>query len=404
MEVEESLKKYIWPQYLSALNETKIDKWGVINRNLSCALASNIDQHILEKFQIQSKKWLQKYLASNLGKQSLALFGGMCDLTFSFWRMNNIIPQYGKELAALNEIIYTLLEQRISIIASNVEEIVESDFDVISGLAGIISYCFLNEKVYHDLNSKIIEIFISKTNSDTGWAIANKKLDLSYRKRFPNGYINLSMSHGILGPLIAMCQAYSRGYAIAGLKEAIQKLLLLYRKLYDEKRRNIPCIVDVLNTNNNIFFSRNSWSYGTATIFFSLMKASKIVGDHKLYHEYKKILIENLLVGEKLNKYECISPMLVNGYGGLLCLLKRLQEEDNMESLANQIKKLEKHLINMYDKSAIFGFKHYEYRCGENNVWYVEAYELEGLSHGTLGMIVALQGDKDLIKSHLLLY
>ena len=39
MRIEKKLNEEIWPHFLKALDKTSIDKYGVINRNLSCAMA-----------------------------------------------------------------------------------------------------------------------------------------------------------------------------------------------------------------------------------------------------------------------------------------------------------------------------------------------------------------------------
>lgn len=79
-----------------------------------------------------------------------------------------------------------------------IDDMEEADFDVISGLSGIAHYCFLKEDMYHEILQEIIKLFIQKTNSSSGWKIKNANLDMTYRKKFPNGYFNFGMSHGML--------------------------------------------------------------------------------------------------------------------------------------------------------------------------------------------------------------
>ena len=324
MKIEEKLNNSIWPHFLNSLDKTEVNQYGVINRNWSIASCTNIEKRMLDKFQFESKKWLHNYLSSNSSKNNLALYGGLCDLASSFRRANEKFSFYEEEMKILNQEIYILLEKRIELLNSQIDDIAEHEFDTISGLAGIVNYCFQNDSFFHDLNEKILKIFILKSNSETGWKIQNRYLDEAYRKTFPCGYINLSISHGVLGPLISMSHALEIGYKIDGLEDSVKKIMKLYEMYFDMKSGKIPCIVDVSNEKKNVFYNRDSWSYGSAVIFFGLMKASKLVRDDKSYCIYRKALLDRLVLGNDFDKWGFVSPTLLNGYSGILCLLKKL--------------------------------------------------------------------------------
>ena len=50
-----------------------------------------------------------------------------------------------------------------------------------------------------------------------GWYVNNENL-LTEEKRelFPNGYFNLSLSHGVAGILLALSIAYNKGICVSG--------------------------------------------------------------------------------------------------------------------------------------------------------------------------------------------
>ena len=60
MRIEKKLNEEIWPHFLKALDKTSIDKYGVINRNLSCAMAIKSENTILEKF--KSKRRTARFI------------------------------------------------------------------------------------------------------------------------------------------------------------------------------------------------------------------------------------------------------------------------------------------------------------------------------------------------------
>ena len=400
MRIEKKLNEEIWPHFLKALDKTSIDKYGVINRNLSCAMAIKSENTILEKFQIEVKLWISQYLNLNLKGEPLDLFGGLCDLAFSFWKTNQSCNMYEVESKVIDEIILMKLKKNIAEMKRRIDDMEEADFDVISGLSGIAHYCFLKEDMYHEILQEIIKLFIQKTNSSSGWKIKNANLDMTYRKKFPNGYFNFGMSHGMLGPLIVMYKAFNKGYQVNGLRESIQCLLEKYGKVLDYETKKLPCIVDAKDENQKLFYERDSWSYGTSIIFYSLMQAAKAIRCDNLYHLYKDVLLRKIFFNNKLEKYNFISPTIVNGYGGMLCLLKEFYKMENSEQILREIENLEEHLMNMYDEKSTFGFRHYEYRYN-NNEWFVEGYNLEGFSYGALGVISAIQGDDDIMRYHL---
>ena len=170
----------------------------------------------------------------------------------------------------------------------------------------------------------------------------------------------------------------------------------------DSEAKKLPCIVDAKNEKQKIFYERDSWSYGTSIIFYSLMQAAKAIRRDDLYHLYKDILLRKIIFNNKLEKYNFISPTIVNGYGGMLCLLKEFYKMENLEQVLREIENLEEHLINMYDEKSIFGFQHYEYKCNKHE-WFVDSYNLEGFPYGALGVISAIQGDADIMRYHLFL-
>ena len=176
----------------------------------------------------------------------------------------------------------------------------------------------------------------------------------------------LEMSHGMLGPLIVMYKAFNKGYQVTGLRESIQCLLEKYGKVLDYETKKLPCIVDAKDENQKLFYERDSWSYGTSIIFYSLMQAAKAIRCDNLYHLYKDVLLRKIFFNNKLEKYNFISPTIVNGYGGMLCLLKEFYKMENSEQILREIENLEEHLMNMYDEKSTFGFRHYEYRYNNN--------------------------------------
>lgn len=207
------------------------------------------------------------------------------------------------------------------------------DYDIIRGVAGVLYYLLdfewsaeekeqLNILVEyligltkdHDYNgSKVINFHINNNNQFS----EDEKL------LYPNGNINFGLSHGMLGPLIALAKAHNNGFECPQIKEAIEVIFNLYDKfkVYIE---DIPTWPTQLSFEDYISGEFNedsrpvmsSWCYGNSGIVRGLQKAAKYMNDNNREEIYIKDLIN--VVNQPINRYNLSSPILCHGYSSVL--------------------------------------------------------------------------------------
>ena len=179
------------------------------------------------------------------------------------------------------------------------------NYDTIQGLSGILNYMLindLNKTCFMKQIKDILHYFVKlskkynyKKFDVPYWHISAKNLFLQEeRDIFPDGVINLGVSHGISGPLIVMSKAFNSNIQVSGLREAILSISELLTSNLDTKHKNWPSMIDIrkLNNKKTIFEdSRDAWCYGRPGVAYSLLKASQALKNKKLL---KQLLILKL--------------------------------------------------------------------------------------------------------------
>ncbi|GAA2274499.1 lanthionine synthetase C family protein [Glycomyces scopariae] len=106
--------------------------------------------------------------------------------------------------------------------------------------------------------------------------------------RYPDGYLDLGLAHGIAGPLAALSRAWRAGYRRPGLFEALRHTAdqMVAWSVTDEWGRNWPRILPLdavgapLPTAGPV--GRLAWCYGAPGICSALLDAAIALGDDRL--------------------------------------------------------------------------------------------------------------------------
>lgn len=401
MNINCMIEEFALPHYLRNIKKASLNLHEVININFSLAILPYSPE--TEELYIRNQKWIKEFLTKDLSNISLALFGGLSELALSLWAVNISIPVYNNEINRLNSIIYSRLKQFIKILKAEFPNIKPDDFDAVSGLSGILSYCFIYEALFHELIVESVDLFVKKTASNTGWSVVDDYLDECYKEKYVNGYTNLSMSHGIIGPLHIMAKAYSKNIPVDGLKECINNLIDWFRKRIIQSKLTIPCIISTDNSDMYEISKRDSWSFGSTVMLWTLLHAADIVKNENALDYFNDIFLQKVNKTSSLENYYCISPSVLNGYGGILCVLKQYYSMNNEKNVDVQIKNIQDYMIKRFDPETKYGFQHFEYKCVTIGKWPVVRYDIDGFAYGALGVIMSLGNHEDIVNYHLLL-
>ncbi len=298
-----------------------------------------------------------------------ALFGGTCGLASVLLQLSKQDERYTNTLASLNTQICQQVRdtpwQRG--LASG---IAASDYDIISGAAGVFAYLVTLEVPTDEVLGAIrilVQYLIWLADSDNQeprerWYIAPQWLSTDdERQQYPNGNLNCGLAHGIPGPLAALSIAWNVGYRFAGLREAIVSLSqwVLRHQMADEWGINWPYMVpfSVPEAANGLPWlpARAAWCYGAPGIARALWLAGVALDDETLRQraiEAMETVLRRPIVARGM-----ASPNLCHGIAGLLQICLRFAHETGNETIRQHIPLLVTQILDLFDPEFALGFR-----------------------------------------------
>lgn len=296
---------------------SEIFNMGLIDEGICNMILNNILKKALTK--IEDKEVLATGMLSEFGK-----------IVFS---VNNIYTKSSnlKELSnKLNKLLIDYTYYRtIKMIPENT---IMSDYDCVSGIAGVLYYILDTEyKYYTNKVSELIDYLINLTNYKiyNGFYILNYHLKREnlFREEekefFKDGNINFGLAHGIMGPLICLSKAYSLGFRNKNIKESIESLYDLYKQyessylnfyIYPTQLSFKEYIEKKVNLSNMSYNS--GWCYGNISIMLGMLKVSNYMAWKKEYTLYYKKLLN--LINTCTKFYNLRLPILCHGYASFI--------------------------------------------------------------------------------------
>jgi hypothetical protein len=161
------------------------------------------------------------------------------------------------------------------------DELWQGHFDLVSGLAGMGVYAM--QRTSGGRRSRTIELVVKRllerADPRTGGAAWHTSLEWilldDVRARFPEGYYNLGVSHGLAGVVSVLAQAEAAGVTEAG--EAVRRSAgwLLDHRLADRSAGVFPSYVFPGVEPRP---SRTAWCYGDPGVSAALLLASRLLG------------------------------------------------------------------------------------------------------------------------------
>lgn len=360
-------------------------------------------------------KIVREGLEDNILHGNLSLFGGLAEVALSVFAVHKRTNYYGKFLNQINILLVDQLADYMKLQYKKKDTFLESDYDVISGLSGIVNYLLLLEG-YEEITQEILEFIVLICSykqldgvSIPNYCIQNENTGTEFSLSHLHGHINLGLAHGIAGPLVVLSKAYKKGYIVKGQREIISNILDIYRKFAIVKNKRtywsgiIP-LNEYLSGAGELGKTREGWCYGGIAIARALHIAADALNDNIAQRWAEGIIVERVQMD--LPDYELISPTLCHGYAGILSILVRMarQTEGTVE-LIKKIETVRKQIVGMFDESSRYGFIDIEIR--EKNGEFVKTSEdtwifLIGAS-GVILALLSVYRDSPLLNCHLLI-
>ena len=155
-------------------------------------------------------------------------------------------------------------------------------YDLISGLTGLSLYALerRNAALLTEIVDRLSET-ADVTPDGTAWFTENFLLNPTQRARFPNGYYNLGLSHGVPAVIVVLAQACAAGIAVDKARPLLDGAVrwLLSK---ENRRRNgggtFPSVV-LRGSDEDTGPTRVSWCYGDLGISLALLWAARSVGE-----------------------------------------------------------------------------------------------------------------------------
>lgn len=338
------------------------------------------------------KQSLERDGISEYSPRMLWGLGYMCFAVNIFNKNTDNLEKFSEDL---NKLLLENSDNYIDYLIESNSETFMGEYDVVSGLSGVLYY-LLDFKWSVDEEKqleKILDYLIGLTkyhkykerNIINFHITRENQFREDEKEKFPDGNLNFGLSHGMIGPLIAMAKAHNKGIKANGLNDAIVELFNIYEK-FKKYKGNIAFwptqlaykdyIIGELDENTTPI--RSSWCYGNISIARGMQKTAKYMKWSEKEKEYKKDLIN--IINQPVEKYNLYSPILCHGYASVLCERMFAYRDNKDKEFIKTIEDNINVIINMFKKNK------------DENTVIQENFEDLSFMEGTIGIVLSLLG------------
>jgi lantibiotic modifying enzyme len=335
---------------------------------------------------------------------SLGLFSGLSGLAFAASYLSRDGARYRSLIDRLEsrllpgafDLSHSVLQTKLGLGVS--------DFDVISGLAGIGRYLLLrreNGKAAETLNRVLIAL-VHLAGEEGGlprWYTPAQFLrEETSIRLYPHGNLNCGLAHGAPGMLALLSLAEIAGERVASMSDAIVRVAdwLSSHTVRDAWGINWPTAIPLTanryamksssngadeNSESAVYRNtRTAWCYGSPGVARALWLAGKATGKA----EYQQVAVEAMaaVYRRPVAARRIDSPTFCHGVAGLLQITSRFARDTSLPLFSEATARLSEQIMTAYQPESLVGFLNIE--PGGSRV------ELPGLLEGSAGVAMAL--------------
>lgn len=218
-------------------------------------------------------------------------------------------------------------------------------------------------------------------------------------KKYPLGFINLSLSHGIASVLYILTLAEIKGFKLLGLKESVEEGLKIYFDnilQFNVSGKNYELFSSrILLPNNKLEAANNlSWCYGSLGIINMLYDIAEL--------QNNKFLIEKIInITKKLiniKGFTMPNNAICHGYSGVMLILDKLYRKTDITEFREKSREIFLKIIKSREHSEYVFIEKDIYLRGKIFNKKIKYIDLSLLS-GNVGIILALLNHEDKIDS-----
>lgn len=343
-----------------------------------------IDNNLGNLYDTYAKKFLEKIL-TNVKHYDIPMGSW-----YGFTGLAYVIREIYGNCALLNSIEKFIQEQSLRLIINGKkrDSLFNGQYDVLNGLTGMVAYFMRYRLDQKDYIIKCLKWMINLFDKEKQIKNSDKLLIKNayitnpiFKKEYPEGYIDLGVSHGIIDFLYVFSLAKNKGIECENLEETYNKILNFYLSIFDKyKDFNWPQLIYV-NGKKREYVSKKrfGWCYGKLgvirTIYCIAKNTHNMQLEKKMISEIKKININDL---DNLG-LEC--PTFCHGYSAVYLIASMFYNETKDIYFKKLLKKLEEKIWSMGNKKNKFYFYKYDrdYICKKDIYEYEKINSIDGI-------------------------
>lgn len=308
----------------------------------------------------------------------LGIFGGLTGVAFAAWQLSRDGMRYRRLLQTLDDAIVPRTLALASTVGSR-NGCSVSEFDAISGLAGIGGYllCRVEDSACKECLVRVVQALIDlldETHDDLPrWHTpASFVGDDKSREIYPHGWLNCGLAHGIPGPLALLSLTSLKGVFVPGMQDVIARTAdwLCANRHDDLWGVNWPTAVPIAHDGDagRLYAgsasaspggpSRCAWCYGSPGIARALWLAGEAIECQR----YRDMAISAMeaVFRRPVKERRIDSPSFCHGVAGLLQITLRFANDLGNDAFRNEIDALLQQLYGSYSSEFLIGFRHLE--------------------------------------------
>jgi hypothetical protein len=315
-----------------------------------------------------------KLLAARSQQSAVAspgLFGGTSLMAFVVSQASSDGRHAQGTLARLHRALATQVRPYSSWRLPPEGGVAESDFDLITGAAGIVGYLAsasapdsaVHEALHTLLGYLVQLVEPGQIPGAERWLCPTSFLVTERdRHQYPSGRFNCGLAHGLPGILAALALTALAGYDHPGLLESLDfgSDWLIHHQLSDEWGINWPMVIPQEQASSpeqwrQLPPSRAAWCYGAPGVARSLWLAGRALQQER----YTTVALEAMhaVLSRPWSVRRIDGPTLCHGVAGLLLICLRFADDCGDALILSHIPRLVEQLLTLFDPQSPLGFR-----------------------------------------------
>lgn len=323
-------------------------------------------------------------------RPDIGLFGGMAGVLVAAHSLADG-QHYAGLLTDLENFICGRASDACEFLVKKPEPIAPLEFDMMGGIAGTAIALTLRAQnsVSRSALRTIVNALETLCSAEPYFmrfaTLPRDWPDQGLAARFPEGYLNLGVAHGLPGVLGAISLAARHGVATETTNQTIGTIaeFLFSVALHDEYGINWPAAIGTGTTTERKEEqkpTRAAWCYGSPGVCCALYQAGRAIGDKNLSDRAKEGL--EAVFRRPRERLSLYSPTLCHGKAGLALMAAGIAAETGSEFLEEQVFVLINEILESRDDETILGVQDQE----SPGVW----IDNPGFLEGAVGVLATL--------------